>query len=203
MLQAVLRGVKQDVPDSGGAAAAAVVVPETRPEPFGDTGAQDRVQAPVPQPRDLLGSGDRQRRGDPGRQGLLGLTQRLGLADLGQHQRQAADPGIYRVAIDGRRARRSIVRHHLGQPWAIAVPDLTQNPRPRRLAQLPVCPARRHLSRLRPAPHPVRPPGEVASPPATPGTSRREHTQHKPYGHQPGGSISGARLLGLAYGHER
>ena len=50
---AVLRGVEQDVPDPGRAAAPAVVVPETGAEPLRDTGAQDRVQAPVPQPRDL------------------------------------------------------------------------------------------------------------------------------------------------------
>ena len=41
------------VPHPGGAAAAAVVVPETRAKPLWDTGGKDRVQAPLPQPRDL------------------------------------------------------------------------------------------------------------------------------------------------------
>ena len=49
---AVLRGVEQDVPDPGGAAAAAVVIPETRAQALRNTGGQDRVQAPLPQPGD-------------------------------------------------------------------------------------------------------------------------------------------------------
>ena len=62
-----LRGVEQDVPDPGGAAAAAVVVPETRAQALRDTGRQDRVQAPLPQPGDVepgdsVHAGMRQRR---------------------------------------------------------------------------------------------------------------------------------------------
>ena len=49
----VLRGVEQDVPDPGGAAAATVVIPETRAQALRNTGGQDRVQAPLPQPGDV------------------------------------------------------------------------------------------------------------------------------------------------------
>jgi hypothetical protein len=50
----VLRGVEQHLPNPRGAAAAPVVVPESRPEPLRDAGCQDRVQAPLPQPRDIV-----------------------------------------------------------------------------------------------------------------------------------------------------
>ena len=86
---------------------------------------------------------------DPGRQGLLSAAQRTALADLGQHRSQAADPRIQRIAIHTRPGRPRILRHHLGQPRATILPDLTQNPCPRCLAQLPVNLASRHLSSLR------------------------------------------------------
>src|SRR5260370_38123669 len=53
LVRAVLRGVEQDVSYPCGAAAAAVVVPETRVKPLWDTGGEDRVQAPLPQTCDL------------------------------------------------------------------------------------------------------------------------------------------------------
>ncbi len=79
----------------------------------------------------------------PAARAVLGPAQRPGLADLGQHRGQAADSRVYRVAIGTRPARRPIVRHLLGQPWTVVVLNLTQNPRPRRLAELPVDLARR------------------------------------------------------------
>ena len=85
---------------------------------------------------------------DPGRQGLLSVAQRTALADLGQHRSQAANPRIQRIAIHPRHGRPPIL-HHLGKPYATVLPDLTQNPCPRCLAQLPVNLASSHLSRLR------------------------------------------------------
>ncbi len=65
---------------------------------------------------------------DPGRQGLLSAGHRPGQADLGQYRGQATDPRIHRVAILTRCGGRPSLRHHLGQPGAIVLPDLTQNP---------------------------------------------------------------------------
>ena len=62
---AVLRGVEQDVPDPGGAAAAAVIIPETRAQPLRHTGGEDRVQAPLPQPGDAEPGDSRPRRRTP------------------------------------------------------------------------------------------------------------------------------------------
>src|SRR5215475_12788444 len=61
----VLRGIEQHVAYPGGAAAAAVIVPEPRAKSSGDTGGQDRVQASSPQrcqvkPGHLVHSGVRQ-----------------------------------------------------------------------------------------------------------------------------------------------
>ena len=86
---------------------------------------------------------------DPGRENLLGSAHSAILADLGQHRGQAADPRVQRVAILLRCYRSSIIRHHLRQPRAVLLPDMTHNPSPGLLAQLSINPARRHLSRLR------------------------------------------------------
>jgi hypothetical protein len=86
---------------------------------------------------------------DPGRENLLGSAHSAVLADLGQHRGQAADPRVQRVAIIRRCYRPSIIRHHLRQPRAVLLPDMTHNPSPGRLAQLSINLARRHLSRLR------------------------------------------------------
>src|SRR5689334_2621010 len=51
LVMVVLRGVEQHVTYPGGAAAAAVIVPEPRAKSPGDTGGQDRVQASSPQRR--------------------------------------------------------------------------------------------------------------------------------------------------------
>ena len=52
-LAGVLRGIEQHVSDPRRAAATSVVVPEAGPEPFRYAGRQHRVQATVPQRRDL------------------------------------------------------------------------------------------------------------------------------------------------------
>jgi len=62
----VLSGVEQHVPDPGGPAAPAVVVPEPGAEPLRDTGGENRAQAAAPQradlePGDLPHPGPRQR----------------------------------------------------------------------------------------------------------------------------------------------
>ena len=116
---------------------------------------------------------------DPGRQGLLSAAQRTVLADLGQHRSQAADPRIQRIAIHTRPGRPPILRHHLGQPRATVLPDLTQNPCPRCLAQLPVNLASRHLSRLRrQGPHDVRHSHESHSHSGKPGHSAAPTVVH-------------------------